>query len=202
MPPVTPVKVWDVYGNGGAGGPVDYSTPLVAGLASPTWTPPALAPGEDWTFAVRARDTANGVEELNVDAVVRIVVDGAGADVGSRPPAPKGLTARATAGGGAEVTWWVGPQIDPPIATGFDVWLATVASGPLGYGTPTATVAAKPGGGYHRAVLTGLADGVEYQIGVRAKAAGISEDNEAVALVTGSAVGPDAVDELAVQVVA
>jgi len=95
---------YHVYAGDGAGGPVDYATPL-ATVAGTTWASPPLAMPSDNKFAVRAFDDVTGLEESNVDAQVRIRVDAAGNDISGLPNAPLGLAARPTANGGARVTW-------------------------------------------------------------------------------------------------
>ena len=101
---------YHIYANDGQGGPVDYSTPIAtvaAALGAPvgTFLTGALAAPSDNLFAVRAFDDVSGVEEANTDARVRVVIDGQGRDVSTRPNAVVGLAARWTVGDVALVSW-------------------------------------------------------------------------------------------------
>ncbi len=85
---------YNIYGNDGRGGDVDYGRPI-ATTAAPPYTVGPLAAPSDNAFAVRAFDTVSAIEEANTDARVRIVIDAAGNDVTMRPNAVVGLSARA-----------------------------------------------------------------------------------------------------------
>jgi len=193
---------YHVYANDHAGGAVDYGT-VVATVTggTVTYAAAALALSSDTTFAVRAFDSVTGYEEENVDCRVRIVVDGSGTDVTARPNAPYGLSARATAGGGAVAEWAYNAANQGGAPTGFKVWL-TVGTTP-NYGvSPSATIAYSTGTPYFRAELTGLSDATEYVVAVRAyNASGNETNTTATALVTGDSTGPDAVDDLAATIV-
>lgn len=181
-----------LYKNDSAGGPMDYATPWATTAATTLPTAP-LAAGSDNLFGVRVRDTASGLEEHNTAARVRILVDGAGADVTLVPNAPAGLTATPRAGGGALVAWSY-PRIGqaaPPV--GFRVYVGTPA---VSFGAPAATVAYTDGRPAYSATLAGLAEGVAYQVVVRAYNAAGEERNAVVVTVVGSADPPDAVDDL------
>jgi hypothetical protein len=183
---------YHVYKNDLLGGPIDYTTPI----ATTSGTSVNLAaPGasKDASYAVRAFDVGSGLEERNVDARVRVVTDGAGVDVTNRPSAPSGLTATATAGGTAQVAWQY-PRVNPGgTPTGFHVYLGTPTPA---YGSPALTVP-YDGRATYQASLAGLADGVAYQVAVRAYNASAEEPNAVVAAVTGDATGPLPVDDLA-----
>lgn len=197
--PSTPVIVYDVFANDGAGGAVDYSS-AIATTASLTYTPAALAAPSDNTFAVRARDTANSLGEKNVDAICRIIIDGTGADITNRPNSPVGLSADPTAGGGLKVRWAYLADGQPASPTGFNVYLTAVSAGTPSWASPSATATAVTRKRYYSASLTGLSDGVEYWVGVRAVNGSIEEPNETVITVTGSATAPTDVDDLAASV--
>lgn len=184
-----------VYKNDGAGGPVDYGTVVATVTSGTSCVASALATPSDTTFAVRAYDSVSGLEEDNVDCRVRIVIDAAGVDVTNRPNAPVGLTARATAGGGAVVEWGYATAGQRGAPTGFKVWATAGAS--VNYAvSPAATVSYAAGRPSHTATLTGLVDGTSYSIGVRATNAKGDETNTNKTTVVGDSTGPDAVEGL------
>lgn len=176
-----------IYANDGAGGPVDYST-AVATTSGLTYATAALALGSDTTFAVRAYDTASLLEDQNVDARCRVLLDAAGVDITGRPRPISGLSAVARAGGTARVEWaW--PYAARPYPTGFKVWL-TAGSTTNFAASPAATVAfTGPSGA---ATLAGLADGSAYVVSVRAYTALADDGNTLSAAVTGDSTGPAA----------
>jgi hypothetical protein len=135
-----------VYSNGGSGGPVDYSTPVVV-TSSLSYTTTPLAPSSDTTFAVRAYDTGSGLEEANTEALVRVVLDGQGADVTGRPNPPSGVWLTPLLGGGCRVGWNFVPDPRYGVPVGFQVYFGP--GGAAGGGPPAATVSYAPGqGGY------------------------------------------------------
>jgi hypothetical protein len=181
-----------VYANDGAGGPVDLTSP-VATVSGLSWTSGPLGLPSDNTWLVHAYSPASGLEDLNADARVRVVLDPGGADVTARPNAPVGLSAVATAGGTLAVTWTYNPGGQGGSPTGFHVYLGTPTPS---YGTPAATAPYTAPGVAYRAALAGLADGVTYQVAVRAYNATAEEANTAVASAVASAAGPSPVDDL------
>lgn len=183
-----------IYQNDGLGGPVDYST-VIATVAVLTWNTPPLPLSSDTTFAVRAVDTISGLEEQNVDARVRIRLDASGVDISALPNPPIHLGARATASGGAVISWQynAGGQGGKPI--GFRVYLNDGAGGAVAYGTVIATVPYSTGRPTFFATLSGLAPG-DYVVGVRAYNATGAESNTVVATFTASGAGPDPVEDL------
>lgn len=184
---------YHVYGNGGGGGPVDYATPL-ATVDGASWSTPALAPGSDWRFGVRAFDDATDLEESNVDAAVSVRLDAAGADATDRPLPPRLVTATAAAGGPVRVDWCypIAAARLPWRPTGFRVYAGTPTPN---YAAPAAVVPYTPAPTF-RAVLTGLAVGLPHEVVARAYNAAGEETNGDAALVTPAADGPAPVDEL------
>lgn len=187
---------YNLYINDGAGGPIDYDTPVATVLdGAPTAATVAVARPGDWRFGVRAFDRATGLEERNIDAVARLILDAAGADLSARPAPPRALSARATAGGGCAVRWAWAPAAGAGTPTSFKVW---IAAGAIDYGVaPGATVPFVAGAGHFAVDLAGLADGVSYVAGVRASNAAGDEPNTITAAVVGSAAGPAPADDLA-----
>ncbi|WP_422932043.1 fibronectin type III domain-containing protein [Singulisphaera sp. PoT] len=185
---------YDIFLNDGAGGPIDYGT-AVASVSALTWTSSALTPG-DWRFGVRARDTVTGLSESNVDAAVEVVIGGGYQDVSGVPPAPVGLAATPTKGGGARVTWSYPYQRSAARPTGFHVYAGTPS---VSYATPVATVTAADLLHYS-ASIAGLSDGSTYQIAVRAYSTDLAgtheEANDAVVTLLADSTPPDMVDYL------
>lgn len=186
---------YHVYGNDGAGGPVDYSTPIGT-TATLSFSPPALATPSDNTFAVRAFDTVSTLEELNTDCRVRIVIDASGVDITTRPNAPSDLAAVPTAGGGARVSWSYNAAGQGGAPTSFKVWLTV--GGVVNYGVaPSATATYSSGRWFYSVDLTGLVHGTDYAVGVRATNATGDELNTLSTSVRGDNTGPDPVENLA-----
>ena len=180
---------YHVYANDGAGGPVDYTTP-VATTALLTWTSGVLAANSDTTFAVRAYDTVSTLEEENVDARVRVIIDGSSVERSSPPPAPQAVMAQAVEGGDVTVrwVWFKGEKYQ---ATGFKVW-ATVGTS-VNYAvaanaTLTGTYGAAELDLY--TTLSGLTSGTQYAIGVKATNTSGESDASETVLVTPNATAP------------
>src|SRR5205823_5244328 len=116
-----------------------------------------LAPSDN-RFAVRAFDTASGIEEANTDARVRVLIDPAGNDVTARPNPINGLSARRTAGGTCRLAWGYDStgQGGPP--SRFDV---TMNPGPPG---PVATVDYLVGVSGYECSVSGLIPDTSYAI--------------------------------------
>lgn len=182
---------YHIYSNDQAGGPVDYSTP-VGTTALTTFVSPPLPAGASVTFAVRAFDSANGLEEENADARVQIVLDATGQDISARPGPPAGVTVTPLAGGGLRVHWLPCPATQAAKPTGFHVYMGSPA---VDYATPAATVAAN-GSRDYRADLTGLTGGTTYLVAVRAFNAAGEETNAFTVPARAKSTGPDPVDEL------
>lgn len=184
-----------VYANDGAGGPVDYTTPIgdTTGL---TFDVGPLDYGSDWTFAVRAY--MGSLEERNVDARVRVLVSAAGVDLASLPNAPSNLSALAGPGGTATVSWVYNPRGQGAAPTNFHVYRGTPT---VSYGSPVATVAYSPTAQVFSATLSGLTGGSTYQVAVRAYNATGEEANTSVATFVASTLGPKAPIDLAATVI-
>jgi hypothetical protein len=181
-----------IYGNGGGGGPIDYTTPL-ATTASLTWTSGALAAGSRWRFGLRAFDTTSGLEETNVDAVVALDLNTSRIDITNLPVPPEHLTVDPIPGG-AVVHWSYPFTAAANRPNAFFVYIGSPAPD---YGTILATVAyIRSPIAVFRATLTGLTPGVTYQVGVRAANATGEEGNTTVASVTIPASAPSNVDSL------
>lgn len=183
---------YHVYANTGAGDAVDYGTP-VATVAALSYAVGPLAPGSDWTFAVRAFDPGSGLEEHNVDARARILVSATGSDLGGLPNAPSGLGAAPGAGGAMLVSWAYSPLNQGAPPSGFRVYGGTPT---ISYAAPLATVpySARPN---FSASLAGLADGASYQFGVRAFNATGEESNATLVTAVAASTGPAPVSNLA-----
>jgi hypothetical protein len=184
-----------VYSNGGSGGPVDYST-VLATTASLSITMPALATTTDTTFAVRAFDTISGLDDMNRDALARVIVDASGRDVTAVPNPVMGLSARPAGVGSilVEFAHMVGGLARP---TGFHVW-ATVGI-VVDYSASPALVIAYPAGsppqGYRplTGTVAGLAGGTGYAVGVRAYNTAGDDGTTDPVLVTPASAAPLAV---------
>lgn len=186
---------YHVYANDGAGGPIDYTTPIgtATGLS---FSPPALEPSGDYRFGVRAFDDVTGYEEMNVDAAVEIILDAANHDITARPAAPTHLTATPQKGAAIRLDWSY-PYVPGTVAqpTGFHVYRGT--GGVVNYGAVAATVSYTRGVLHYTATLTGLVDGTVYTIGVRAYNAVSEEPNTATVTATADGTGPASVSGLA-----
>ena len=176
-----------IFANDYAGGPVDYSTPVATVSGSP-WTTPAIPVGSDVTFAVRTYDSTSGLDDGSVDAAVRIVTNGSGADVTNVPAMPSSITATPRAGGQCRVDWVFVRGVSPAEPTAFDVFLTTGST--VTYSSPVTTVSYINGQSVYSANLTGLSHGVAYTIGVRPKN-GTGNGTPIEVGVTGKATGPD-----------
>jgi hypothetical protein len=184
---------YHIYSNDAAGGPVSYQAPI-ATVAGTSYSTPPLAPGSNTTFAVRAFNTASGLEEANVDARVQIVLDSQGNDISGRPAPVLGLSARAAAAGAFVVTWLKNPAVLAGKATGYHVYLGTPTTS---YASPAATVS-DTGARHYTTTIPGLADGQTYQVAVRAFNAAGEENNTFAVSVTARSSGPSPVDGLSI----
>lgn len=192
---------YHVYGNGGAGGPVDYATVLDT-VSTVNWTSPPLNPGA-WLFGVRAFDTSSGSEERNTDASVSILVGPTGTDLSGLPPPPQAVRAVATAGGGCRVEWsypYSGRSLTRTRPIGFHAYVGP--GGSPSYGASVGTVRYAVGLSGRIELPRGtLSDGVVYGVAVRGYNAFGEESNAIVALVTGNSAAPASVAGLTATVV-
>jgi hypothetical protein len=182
---------YHVYSNDHAGGPVNYQTPI-ATVATTSFVTPPLAAVSDTTFAVRAFDPSSGLEEANVDARVRILLDSQANDITGRPAQVLGLSARPRGGGAIVVRWLPNPSVGAGKPAGYHVYFGTPIPA---YAAPAATVA-DTGRRDYSATIPGLADGSCYQFVVRAYNAFGEEQNTNAISAVASVQGPNAVDGL------
>jgi hypothetical protein len=129
--------VYNIYANDGAGGPVNYATPI-ATTTSLSYVTGVLPAGSDTTFAVRAEDTASNLEEANTDAQVRVILDTNGNDIGGQPNPPHALALSTAAGGGCLVSWAYFQAAGAATPLGFQVFLSENSAAL--YGSPASTV--------------------------------------------------------------
>jgi hypothetical protein len=188
-----------LYANTGVGDPVDLATPIgtTSGL---TFDTAPLSYPSDWTFLVRAYDTVLGIEEANVDARVRIVLDAAGLNITGRPNAIGNLTVRAGVAGAIRPSWTYSEAGQGGAPTGFKVWRTLGAS--VNYAVaPDLTIPYVRGSTLYETSVPGGIDGTTYSIGVRAYNA-ISDDGNTLSVtITADSTGPDAVDDFAGSIV-
>ena len=191
--------VYQVFSNGGSGGPVDYSTPI-ATVSGTSYTTGALAAPGVYRFAVRAKDTATGLADANTQATVRVALDASGVDVGGVPNPPFAAVARPTAGGGCLVAWtyFAAGQAAPP--ANFLVYLTAGTTPALT--TPAATVPYRPGASGYSCQLGGLADATTYTVAIVSVGATAIASDAATATVVGDATPPADVESLAASAVA
>ncbi len=190
---------YHVYANDGAGGPIDYTT-VVATTASLAWSSGALAYPGDWRFGVRAFDTVSSLEESNVDASVRLVLDAAGVDITNRPAPVVGLAVATVAGGSLRVTWFAASPTTPN-PTGYRVW-CQAGAGPVNFAaTPDATVPFDATAIVHAATIGPLTHGAACVVAVRAHTATMDDGSAAEVNAVPDATGPDAVDSLAAEMI-
>jgi hypothetical protein len=184
------VTGYHIYANTGIGDPINYNSPIATAYVT-FWQSPSLEGPSNWSFAVRAFDSINGLEEQNIDCVVEVQIDANGNDVSNTPAPPVGLLAIPVAGGGIRVEWSY-PAIDAASApTGFNVFTGI---GTPNYSSPAATAGATTGLiGQYSATITGLVNGTTYAVGVRAFNATAEETNTSFVQVTALSVGPRAV---------
>lgn len=184
---------YHVYANDGAGGPIDYGT-VVATTASLTWASGALAYPGDWRFGVRAFDTVSGLEESNVDAAVRLVLDATGVDITGRPAPVASLAVATVVGGSLRVTWFPASHATPR-PTGYRVWCQGGASVNFAL-APDATVPFDGAATVFAATIGPLTSGADYAVAVRAYAGSTDDGSTAFVLAVPDGDGPDPVDDL------
>ena len=179
-----------IYANTGAGDPINYATPI-ATTTGLTWTSGTLSYPSQWSWGVRAFFEDSGLEEMNVDVVVTLVLSSSGQDITNTPPAPIGLRAFPVASGGIKVEFTEPPCSTAQTPTGFHCYAGT---GTPNYGTVAATILYSSGlAGSFAATLTGFSNGQVVAIGVRAYNATGEEQNVNFVTATALSVGPSAV---------
>jgi hypothetical protein len=184
---------YHVYSNTGVGDPIDYLSPIDTTATLTYTTSPLSFPGT-WSFGVRAFWSGSGLEELNVDAAVTIILDASGRDITNTPPSPLGLRAFATAGGTIRAEWTEPPTSVAKTPTGFHVYWGSPT---INYGTIGAAVLFNTGiAGSFVANIGPLTNGTTYQIGVRAYNSVSEETNTTTVSVTADGTGPSAVIDL------
>jgi hypothetical protein len=186
-----------VFGNDGAGGPIDYNTVLhdTSGLLYAT--APLAAPGVH-RFGVRAYDPVSGLEEKNTDAAVRIEIDASGDDVSARPGPISHLAARPGPNGSVVVEWTYLRPPGRPDPAGFKLWITAGTS--VNYlASPALTVGSR-GSRSYRATLPGPYAGPTYAVGVRAYAGALDDGGTLAAIVEPDSSAPDAPDDLSARV--
>ncbi|MDE2508694.1 MAG: hypothetical protein KGM43_15900 [Planctomycetota bacterium] len=183
--------IYNIYSNNNSGGAVNYAAPI-ASTAALSFTTSTLPPGSDTTFAIRAQDTATGLEEANTIVVRRVILDANGNDVSAQPNAPHALQAAPTAGGGCSVSWAYQSQGQGAPPNGFYVY-STAGSTP-NYAAPAATVPYSTTAAGFQCEVNGLVDGQIYAVAVRAFNAVATESNTVAVSVTGDLTPPANVD--------
>jgi hypothetical protein len=191
--------VYQVFSNGGTGGPVDYSAPI-ATVTGTSYTTGVLAAPGDYRFAVRASDPATGLADANTQATVRILLDASGDDVGGVPNPPFAPVAMPTAGGGCLVAWSYFPAGQVVAPTSFLVYLTAGTSPALT--TPAATVPYQSGVSGYSCQLAGLADATTYTVAIVSVGAAGLTSAAASATVVGDATPPTDVEALTASAVA
>jgi hypothetical protein len=182
---------YHVFQDDGAGGPVDYDTPIAI-VAHPAlfWiVTPAPSGPSSRTYAMRAYDTSTGLYDGNRDARTRVVLDGSGASLAGLPNAPIGLSAGPIAGGKIRVRFASNPSEleNPPI--GFKVW-ATEGESVDYDADPVVTVLATDPGMTYVVDTPALTGGQLYSIGVRSYNGSGTETNQETVLVVADSTPP------------
>lgn len=183
---------YDVYE--GDGTPIDYTT-YVARTHFLTWTSGPLSYPQVYKFGVRTYDGDSMLEELNVDAVVTLRLDGSGIDISSIPTAPTSLAVSQLAGGGLRLAWIYPTPTDGRLPTGFRAYCT--AGGVISYASVAATVAWSRGTVHYTADITPLAAG-DYTLAVRAYNAAGTEAGTATIAGTVDTTAPDTPDSLTI----
>jgi hypothetical protein len=156
--------VYNIYGNDGKGGAVDYTNP-VAQTPGLQFDLGPLATPADFSFAVRACDLATQIEDANTDARVRVLLDDDGRDVTDRPDPPHSVCVRAAANGGCRLSWAHRQSVNRGIPTGFEVYIDHDEPGAVT--TLVAAMPFTPGQVGYRCTLPGPYPYRAYSVSVR-----------------------------------
>ena len=165
---------YNVYSNDGAGGPVNYSTPIATTTAL-TYVTTALMAGSNTTFAVRAFDASTNLEEANIDASATIILDANGNDVSARPNAPHALVLLPTSAGSCLVSWAFNAVAQAGVPVGFQIFLTEGTS--VDYSSPAGVVPYIPGQVGYTYQLPGPYSVSTYTASVRSYNATTSDGN-------------------------
>ena len=182
--------LYRIYANNGTGGPVDFSTPVGSTATLSFGVGPLAAPG-DYRFAVRAFDTATGIEEANTQVYVDLRLDPSGLVLRARPNPVHALIARPTAAGGCRIDWAYSPagQAASPVD-----FLATLSA--AGLAPVSATVNYRPGtSNYSCSFAGGTAEAID-TVTVLARTSGGDAGNAISTTVRTDSTPPDDVDGL------
>lgn len=179
-----------IYRNDGAGGPIDFTTPLTM-TPSLTYQTTPLAPG-DWSFVVRAVDDQTNLEDQGVTSRVRLIVGPTGQNLTGRPLAPPSFVARFRSPSQILVRWY-GLDRTPPYPTSFGIWISSTGS--VDFTTsPTRTVPAAQGIG-HYSVLVPAPGAGPWTVGLAAINA-VGQDGQNLTATVAAVAIPPAVDNL------
>jgi hypothetical protein len=177
-------------------GPVDYTDPV--GDSADPWLDVGPRPAPSATnYGIRAYDDATGLEEPNVNVVVRLAIDATGRNVSVVPAPPVGVVAEPVGVSGALVRWVFLPDPARPAPDGFNVYANPGPSVDYAAG-PALAVLHVAGARDYRATLAGLTGGVSYSIGVRATIGAAEEQNATRATVIPRGTPPLPVSDLTV----
>lgn len=114
---------YKIYGNDGAGGPVNDTTPLST-TTELTYALGPVPPSSDNIFLVRAFDTTTGLEEANTEAVVRLVIGSDGRDLTLLPNPPHAISVSDARDGGCRISWAYSPDWSSGFPSGFNVYMS------------------------------------------------------------------------------
>jgi hypothetical protein len=185
--------VYQIYSNGGSGGPVNYSSPI-ATVTGTSYSTGPLSVSSAYRFAVRTMDTTTVLLEANTQANVCVRLDASGNDIGQVPNVPFAPVARATSGGGCLVAWSYLASARGNAPTAFLVYL-TPGSTPL-LTSPVATVTYQPGVSGYSFQLNGLLDSIAYMVSIVSQGAAGAASVATSTTVVGDSTAPGDVDTL------
>lgn len=143
---------------------------------------------------MRAFDTVTTLEESNIDALVEVMLSGAGVDITGMPDPPLALSAHANGAGRIIVDWHHVLLDATRKPTGFHVYQGT--GGVVSYTTPVATVPWGNGLNFYTTAISGLTGGTAYTFGVRSYNGVSEETNATTVTATASTVATATVSSL------